>query len=359
MIDRQDKNTPKNSKRRPISAPQAPTKQLTTQRRPRTVPTKSSRTDVAPLDVRIPSNKNVSLPTTLKNARADDASKKATNKVHPSKEPSKRSVGISKAEEILRKREQVNASKSQQSDKKVLENRPSTTISLPDVNITMEIGKKKQDKNKGTRRNILLLFIFSILAASGAGVGIYFVTASSSDTSVSSPPLMPSPSLPPPSTQPSQITPSPPTSLLSVVTLEFVAQGDISTFDANSVKEKLLDKFTNAIDVVVTVTPASVKVQTKILFSSASFAQTALTELKEITITELSSDLGVVVQSKTEPVLTTEVASPPSPSPPPSCDICTPPSPPLPPSKPPPPPAEPGSGDQGSGDQGSGDEGSG
>ena len=136
--------------------------------------------------------------------------------------------------------------------------------------------------------------------------------------------------MPPPS-PPSPINPG--AALRPVVRAAFTLAGSVESFNETAFRRGLLDKFSGATAVDLTVRSASVRVDLELEMSSDAASTAAATALAPANAAVLSAELGVVITAMDEPVIATrliEAPSPPPPTPPPP----SPPPPPPPPSSP-------------------------
>ena len=100
-----------------------------------------------------------------------------------------------------------------------------------------------------------------------------------------------------------------------IVTVLFTAAGDVDSFDAVAFKAKLLVMFADAEDAELTVTPASLKIEVKLIMATRSAANVAADRLRSASSDDLSSSLGVSVLSISSPEVSTATvaAAPPPP----------------------------------------------
>ena len=107
-----------------------------------------------------------------------------------------------------------------------------------------------------------------------------------------------------------------------VVSIRFVASGDVDSFDAVGVRNALGELFPNSFDVSVAVSAGSVNVVARILTDTATGANSTATTLQSLSNAQLSETLGSTVERVTSIAVRQEVIaaqSPPLPlSPPPS-----------------------------------------
>jgi hypothetical protein len=100
-----------------------------------------------------------------------------------------------------------------------------------------------------------------------------------------------------------------------IVTVLFTAAGDVDSFDVVAFKAKLLVMFADAEDAELTITPASVKIEVKLIMATHSAANVAADRLRNASSDDLSSSLGMSVLSISSPEVSiaTVVAAPPPP----------------------------------------------
>ena len=98
--------------------------------------------------------------------------------------------------------------------------------------------------------------------------------------------------------------------------MDFTVSGDISSFDLDAFRINLASMLPGieAADIRASVSAASVRVDVVIDAASTSVASTAQQSLESVSLTQLSSTLGVTVESTTTPVVLSTVisGSPPS-----------------------------------------------
>ena len=124
------------------------------------------------------------------------------------------------------------------------------------------------------------------------------------EPAIGAPRTPPTPPMPPPSPTPPPppISPSPSSPPVPAVAFTLVVAGTVDSFDEAAFKSALAMKLANGITsdhITLTVMAASVSVDVSIIAASASAASAAATVLESSTISELSSDLGVTVESIT------------------------------------------------------------
>jgi len=107
---------------------------------------------------------------------------------------------------------------------------------------------------------------------------------------------------------------------MNVVTANFVAAGTVDTFDRTAFREALLSAFPAATDAVITsVTSASVKVTTELVFPNAQDASTTADSIAHSTPAALSTKLDTTIDSVESVEFRNQlVLTPPPPAPPPA-----------------------------------------
>ena len=106
------------------------------------------------------------------------------------------------------------------------------------------------------------------------------------------------------------------------MSVTFVAAGDIDTFDDVAFRYKLLERFPTALDVSLTVTASSVSIASQLVFPAkddgtpSDAAAGVMRELETLSPTQLSSSLGVTIESVATPVVSTAEVFPGPPMPP-------------------------------------------
>ena len=136
----------------------------------------------------------------------------------------------------------------------------------------------------------------------------------------------PSPPAPPPPPPPPSQPPLPPVTpgarVVQRVRTEMTVAGDVSSFNENAFKASLAAMLSgvDASDIRVTLSAGSVRVVVEILASSGSVASSVQQTIASTPQAQLSSQLGVTVESVSAPVVvaSVEAASPPPPPSPPS-----------------------------------------
>ncbi len=103
-----------------------------------------------------------------------------------------------------------------------------------------------------------------------------------------------------------------------MVTTTLTVAGTVETFDDAAFINATLSLVPSALDVEVDVAPASVRVTTRLIFASDTFAEAAAAYISNSTNSTLSASLGVVVQAVSAPVVSDELIDATSPPPPPA-----------------------------------------
>lgn len=130
---------------------------------------------------------------------------------------------------------------------------------------------------------------------------------------------MATPPQPPASPVASSLPPAGPGTIYqAAVNFAFTAAGDLTSFDQSAVRAGLLRLFPGATEVRISVTGASVNVDTTTLMASEDEANTAAATLASLPLTTLSSQLGVAVETTQKPSVSSQVVmAPATPSTPP------------------------------------------
>lgn len=119
------------------------------------------------------------------------------------------------------------------------------------------------------------------------------------------------------------------------MSVDLTVSADILTFNRTAFAEALRGFFPLAEDIVLTITAASLLASVQLRYATEAAANAAATQLELSSISTLSTQLGVAVQSVTTPSVAFQLILAPSPPPPSPPPLPPPPSPP--PSSPPPP----------------------
>ena len=147
------------------------------------------------------------------------------------------------------------------------------------------------------------------------------------------PPLLPPPPSPLPSSPPPPAPPptNPGSRYRSVVLTTFQVGGTVDDFDQRGFQQRLIVTFPNLVNANVAIVSGSVTVSAALEFTNAMSANQATAMLLSMTTQELSTALGVTIETTTPPIVVEQLLAAPSPPPP-----LTPPSTPPPPTPPPP-----------------------
>ena len=86
-------------------------------------------------------------------------------------------------------------------------------------------------------------------------------------------------------------------------------RGSVADFDAPSFKSKLMLKFPQASDVTLTVTAGSVNVKAELVMRSESDAKAVQSTIRATSVAQLSAELGVAIQAKSDPTVSTELVT--------------------------------------------------
>ena len=94
---------------------------------------------------------------------------------------------------------------------------------------------------------------------------------------------------------------------MSVVTMQLTVAGDVSSFDASTLRTNLLRQFSDASDAVITFTAGSITVTVRLIMPNSHHANSVSSTLASSSTTSLSAALGVTVTSASAPVVAVEV----------------------------------------------------